>query len=99
MRHRVTMTDSNQSPKSLAEVVAAASRLEAGPATELAASVAFARNVTIEGIEPYLKYALLASGVRPTVTFGGYDLVRQDVSSPDSVLSKAKAAVVVLALA
>lgn len=93
------MTDPSQLPKSLAEVVAAASRLEVGPAPELDASVAFARNVTIEGIEPYLKYALLASGVRPAVTFGGYDLVRQDVSSPDSALSKAKPAVVVLALA
>jgi FkbH-like protein len=93
------MTDPSSWPKGLAEVVAAAGRLEAGPPLELEASVAFARNVTIEGIEPYLRYALLASGVRPIVTFGGYDLVRQDVGSPDSALARAKPMIVVLALA
>lgn len=93
------MTDSVGAPKSLAEVVAAVGRLEAGVAADLEASIVFARNITIEGIEPYLKYALLTSGVKPMVTFGGYDLVRQEIGSPASAVSRAKPAIMVLALA
>lgn len=56
----------------------------------------FLRNFTVEGIEPFLKYHCLKSGLTPTVTFGNYDMMRQEVldrgshlysSSPDLVVA------------
>ena len=93
------MADSSANPKSLAQVMAAVARMEIEAVPRPEVAVAFARNITIEGIEPYLKYALLDSGLKPTITFGGYDLVRQDISQPDSAVSRARPSVVVLALA
>ena len=41
----------------------------------------FLRNVTLEGIEPYLRYHMLTTGMRPDLVFGGYDpCVEPDVA-------------------
>ena len=48
----------------------------------------FLRNVTLEGIEPYLRYHMLTAGIRPDLVFGGYGSMRQDLMLPDSPLVK-----------
>jgi len=56
----------------------------------------FLRNFTIEGIEPFIQYHCLKSGLKPQVIFGNYDMVHQEVldrsshlysSSPDIIVS------------
>jgi len=68
------------------------------PPLEATATVAFLRNVTIEGIEPYLKYYLYLNRIRPTVLFGGYDSLRQDLVSSESPLRDHAPTVVALTL-
>lgn len=48
----------------------------------------FLRNITLEGIEPYLRYHMLRMGLRPDLIFGGYGSMRQDLTLPDSPLVK-----------
>lgn len=57
----------------------------------------FLRNITLEGIEPYLRYHMLAIGMRPTLVFGGYGSLRQDLVSPDSPLVKCSPNILVAA--
>ena len=37
------------------------------------------RNFTFEGVEPFLTYQCLLQGIHPTIHFGGYDTIFQDV--------------------
>jgi FkbH-like protein len=46
----------------------------------------FLRNITIEGIEPYLRFRLLDDGFRTRLAYGGYGALLQDVLQPDSPL-------------
>lgn len=46
--------------------------------------VSFLRNFTVEGIEPFLKYHFLKSGLRLSGTFGNYNMLRQEVLDPGS---------------
>lgn len=57
----------------------------------------FLRNITLEGIEPYLRYHMLAIGMRPALVFGGYGSLRQDLVSPDSVLVECRPNILVTA--
>jgi len=57
--------------------------------------VQFLRNYTIEGIEPFLRYALLQLGLRPHVQFGGYGTFRQDLEQIASNSQQALDAIVV----
>jgi FkbH-like protein len=56
------------------------------------------RNITIEGIEPFLKYYLYASGVRPEIAFGGYGSIAQDVLATDGLVSRTEPELIVLSL-
>ena len=66
---------------SLASVLAAVQQLDRETALDLGEplKVAFLRNFTVEGIEPYLKWHLYRSEIGSTVTFGGFDTVAQDI--------------------
>ena len=87
------------SPLTLGELIAEVDRLEASASEfTLGASVLFLRNVTMEGIEPFLKHRLLTNRVRPKLTYGGYGSVRQDLVGPQSMLGAAKPDVLVLCL-
>src|SRR5260370_37745548 len=48
-----------------------------------AASIHFLRNLTLEGIEPFLKYHLYRAGLQPDISFGGFNTPRQDLLNPD----------------
>ena len=61
-------------------------------------SFLFLRNVTIEGIDVYLKYHLFNAGIRPRIEIGGYGTMNQDVLSPDGPLARGDPDVIVLAL-
>lgn len=43
------------------------------------ARVSILSNFTADGIEPFLVYQCLKNGIRPTIAFGGYDTVLQDL--------------------
>jgi hypothetical protein len=58
----------------------------------------FLRNITLEGIEPYLRYHMLTIGVRPELVFGGYGSIQQDLLSPDSPLAKSRSDMLVTAI-
>ena len=60
--------------------------------------VVFLRNITIEGIEPFLKYYLYASGVRPDIAFGGYGTIAQDVLGADALVARTEPDLIVLSL-
>jgi FkbH-like protein len=60
--------------------------------------VVFLRNITIEGIEAFLKYHLYARGVRPEIAFGGYGTIAQDVLAADSLVARTDPDVIVLSL-
>jgi len=62
------------------------------------ARIHFLRNVTIEGVEPFLKYYLVQSDINPTITFGGYDTVQQDLLDTQSPLKRESVDVLVLSL-
>ncbi len=60
--------------------------------------VNFLRNLTIEGVEPFFKYHCLKSGLKPLVTFGNYDMVRQEVLDRTSHIYTDTPDVIVVAL-
>lgn len=58
----------------------------------------FLRNFTIEGVEPFLKYHSISSGLVPSVAFGDYDVVRQEIMDPDSHFNSTLPDLVIMAL-
>lgn len=66
--------------------------------THIPIKINFLRNLTIEGIEPYLKYRSLVSGFKPNVIFGNYDMIRQEVLDSSSHLYATSPDIVVTAL-
>lgn len=86
-----TSSHSTALPSALSDVFAHTDKMEAAlPADAPEFSIGFLRNITIEGIEPYLRYRLLADGVRPSATYGGFGSLRQDILQSDSPLRKNK---------
>lgn len=53
------------------------------------------RNITIEPIEPYLKYFFAKTGYNATIKFGAYDNILQEALMPDNPLFKDTKAVLV----
>jgi FkbH-like protein len=51
------------------------------PATAPVYRVHFLRNYTIEGMEPFLRQALLQLGLRPQLQYAGYGTYRQDLDA------------------
>src|SRR5690348_10751857 len=75
-------------PSSLSDLISSADDMSAALlAGAPAYRFGFLRNVTLEGIEPYLRYHMLTIGVRPELVFGGYGSIQQDLLSPDSPLT------------
>jgi len=60
--------------------------------------IALLRNYTIEGIEPFLKYYLLANSLRPEIAFGGYGTIAQDVLAADGLVKRFDPDVIILSL-
>lgn len=58
----------------------------------------FLRNFTVEGIEPYLKYHCLTSGLGPNIVFGNYDMVRQEILDKTSHVYATTPDIIVAAL-
>lgn len=86
------------SPSNLSSLISVVERADAADIPlDTTGHVHFLRNFTIELIEPFLKYRIYEAGIRPQVSFGGYDTIyqelldthpEQDTLSPDiTVLS------------
>ena len=58
----------------------------------------FLRNITIEGVEPYLRFRLLNDGIRPSMNYSGYGSLKHDLLQPQSPLRKNKIDMLVTAL-
>lgn len=69
-------------PPSLPSLFEIERLLEAQPHTATQLKISVLRNITIEGIEPYLRYLAAAIGCRAEVAFGGHDQILQDAISP-----------------
>ena len=78
-------------PLTLSDLISASDNICAAMSPKaLAYRFAFLRNVTLEGIEPYLRYHMLMAGIRPNLVFGGYGSMRQDLMLPDSPLVRCR---------
>lgn len=84
---------------SLAEVLECVARVEADAGrADVPFSIAFLRNCTIEGIEPYLKYHCYQAGLHSRLAFGGYNIIRQELLDPASFLHASQPDLIVLTL-
>lgn len=70
----------------------------AGDVTGIPVHVAFLRNFTVEGVEPFLIYHCLINGLKSNITFGNYDMVRQEVLDKTSHLYTTSPDIIVAAL-
>jgi FkbH-like protein len=59
-------------------------------------NISFLRNFTIEGIEPFLKYHLYLTGIKPKISFGGYGSANQEILDSTSHLYEIKPEIIVL---
>jgi hypothetical protein len=92
-------TISSTAVENLSSLFSAVSRMEReSPDLSEQVRVVFLRNITIEGIEPFLKYYLYASGVRPAIAFGGYGTMAQDVLGADALVPRTVPDLIVLSL-
>ena len=83
----------------LASLISGINRVsELGDSFNMSASINFLRNFTIEGIEPYLKYYLFISGIKPTIAFGNYDTIHQEVLDDRSHLHTSPPDIVIVSL-
>jgi FkbH-like protein len=62
-------------------------------------NVLFLRNITIEGVESFLKYHLYSFGVRPEISYGAYGTMVQDVLAEDGLVQRTDPELIVLSLA
>jgi FkbH-like protein len=60
--------------------------------------VSFLRNFTVEGIEPFLRYHCLLSGIKPNIIFGNYDVVRQEILDKSSHLYTTSPEIIVVSI-
>lgn len=68
------------SPSNLPSLISAVERADAADLPlPITGRVHFLRNFTIELIEPFLKYRIYEAGIRPQISFGGYDTVYQEL--------------------
>jgi FkbH-like protein len=93
-------TGSGLPTESLASLHAAVAQMDRDqPQEGEQVSVVFLRNITIEGIEPFLKYFLYAEGIRPSIAFGGYGTTVQDVMGQGSLVARTDPDVIIVCLA
>ena len=80
-------------------LVAAVDRAEsAGMEYSESISIHFLRNFTVEPIEPYLKFHVLREAIEPTISYGGYETVMQELLDPKSSLHVGSPELIVLSL-
>jgi len=73
----------------LSDLIAGVARLESElPDNAPRAACFFLRNITVEGIEPFLKHRLLTLGFRPVPSYGGYGAMRQDIAALANIPSQ-----------
>jgi FkbH-like protein len=82
-----------------AVVAAVASQESAAQSFKDEVKVLVLRQITVEGLDVFLKHHLFARGVRAVVEFGGYGTQVSDVLAADGVVARLQPQVVVLALA
>ena len=70
----------------------------AGKKIEHSIKINFLRNLTVEGIEPYLKYYNYQENIEPKITFGDYDNVNQEILDDNSHIYSQKPDIIVLSL-
>ena len=86
-------------PLALSDVIAGAREMEARlPPDSPQFRFGFLRNITIESIDPYLRYRLLADGIRPSLTYSGFGSLRQDILQAHSPLRENKIDMLVTSL-
>lgn len=86
-------------PANLASIMEYISVVEqTADGTGIPVRFSFLRNFTVEGIEPYLKYHCLLSGLRPDIVFGNYDMVRQEILDKTSHVYGTNPDIIVAAL-
>ena len=56
------------------------------------------RNITVEGLDTYLKHQLYQRGIRAELTFGGYGAMAQDTLADDGLVASFAPDLVVLAI-
>lgn len=66
--------------------------------TRIPVQINFLRNFTLEGIEPFLKYHCLTSGIQPDIVFGNYDTIQQEILDTKSHLYTKSPDILVVAL-
>ncbi len=83
----------------LSTVIAAVRKLDTLQSSHLpSVSIQLLGNISLRGIDPFLKYHLYASGIKPMLTFGGFDTIRQDLFSLEGSDDKEGTDLTVLAL-
>ncbi len=86
-------------PNALSNVISDADKMEKRlPPEARLFRIGFLRNITLEGIEPYLRYRLLTEGVRPQFIFSGYGTLKQDLIMETSPLKRETPELLVTAL-
>ncbi|HMY34948.1 MAG TPA: HAD-IIIC family phosphatase [bacterium] len=86
-------------PDTLSETIALVNHLDhLEKKPEQSVRIHILRNFTIEGIEPFLKFYHYQSGIRPEISFGNYDNVRQELLDKKSSLYQHHPDIVVLGL-
>jgi FkbH-like protein len=50
-------------------------------------NIAILRNITVEGLTPYLRYLAIQMGFRASISYGGFDNVLQDAIGNDDLLN------------
>jgi len=86
------------SASDLNAVFTTVSRIEREARFDHSARVVFLRNVTIEGLDTFLKFHLYPSGIGAQTVFGGYGTMMQDVLAEDGPVRTAEPDLVVLSL-
>jgi FkbH-like protein len=86
------------SANDLNAVFTAVSRLEREARFDHVARVVLLRNITIEGLDTFLKFHLYSSAIRAEVVFGGYGTMMQDALADDGPFRKGDPDLVVLSL-
>ncbi len=60
--------------------------------------ISFLRNFTIENMEPFLKFHCYSNDIRPQISFGGYNMIHQELLDKTSHIYQLSPEIIVLSL-
>jgi FkbH-like protein len=87
------------STEDIASIIAALEDVEqAGVSFSSSVGVGFLRNFTIENIEPFLKFHCYSNGIKPEISFGGYNTIQQELLDKHSHIYQLCPEIIVLSL-